>query len=228
MKKTTILVVDDEPQTLKYVGANLKARGYEVMTASDGTEALKLAQENLIDLVLLDVNMPGPDGFEVARTIRKWSEVPIIMLTARGQEKDKVQALDIGADDYLTKPFGIEELLARVRVALRRISGSKSTTIPPIQFADVSIDFSAQRVIKAGQPVKLTQTEFSLLAYLARNANKVLTHRMLLNAVWGPEYGSERDYLWTYVRRLRRKLEPDPDHPKHLLTETGVGYRFQP
>lgn len=227
MREPNILVVDDEPQMLKYVTANLKARGYNVLSAEDGTEALKIAEENILDLVLLDIMMPGPDGFEVCRQIRQESDVPIIMLSARGQERDKVQALDLGADDYMTKPFGVEELLARVRATLRRGGREHSGTLAPFSVGDMSVDFTTRKVTRDGHEVKLTPTEFGLLAQLARNAGKVLTHRALLTSVWGPEYGSENEYLWAYVRRLRRKLEPDAENPQYILTEAGVGYRMQ-
>jgi two-component system KDP operon response regulator KdpE len=225
VKKTRVLIVDDEPETLKYVGANLKARGYEVVTAADGTEALKRSEEDVFDLVLLDITMPGPDGFAVCQELRRTSTVPIIMLSARGQEKDKVRALDLGADDYITKPFGIEELLARIRSALRR-SQQDPTVSGPLVVGDLSINFAERRVIRAGAEIKLTPTEYELLVQLARSAGKVLSHSALLQRVWGPEYGEESDYLWAYVRRLRRKIEADPDHPRYLLTEPGVGYRF--
>jgi two-component system KDP operon response regulator KdpE len=225
MKKTRVLIVDDEPETLKYVGANLKARGYEIVTAADGTEALKRSEEDVFDLVLLDITMPGPDGFAVCQALRRTSTVPIIMLSARGQEKDKVRALDLGADDYITKPFGIEELLARIRSSLRR-SQQDPTTSGPLVVGDLAINFAERRVTRAGAEVKLTPTEYELLVQLARSAGKVLSHTALLQRVWGPEYGEESDYLWAYVRRLRRKIEADPDHPRYLLTEPGVGYRF--
>jgi two-component system, OmpR family, KDP operon response regulator KdpE len=225
MKKTRVLVVDDEPETLKYVGANLKARGFEVVTAADGSEALKQAAEDVFDLVLLDITMPGPDGFAVCQALRQQSTVPIIMLSARGQEKDKVRALDLGADDYITKPFGIEELLARARSTLRR-SQQETSTAGPLVIGDLAINFAERRVTRGGEEVKLTPTEYELLVQLARSAGKVLSHTMLLQRVWGPEYGEESDYLWAYMRRLRRKLEAEPDHPRYLLTEPGVGYRL--
>ena len=225
MKKTRVLLVDDEPETLKYVGANLKARGYEVVTAADGSEALKNADEDIFDLILLDITMPGPDGFQVCQAIRGRSPVPIIMLSARGQEKDKVRALDLGADDYITKPFGIEELLARIRAALRR-SSQESNVGESFSVGDLMINYAERRVSRGTQEIKLTPTEYELLVQLTRSAGKVLGHLALLQRVWGPEYGDETDYLWAYIRRLRRKLEPDPDHPRYLLTEPGVGYRF--
>ena len=225
MKKTRVLVVDDEPETLKYVGANLRARGFEVVTAADGSEALKQAAEDVFDLVLLDITMPGPDGFAVCQALRQDSNVPIIVLSARGQEKDKVRALDLGADDYITKPFGIEELLARARSTLRR-SQHEPSTAGPLEIGDLAINFAERRVTRGGEEVKLTPTEYALLVQLARSAGKVLSHTVLLQRVWGPEYGEESDYLWAYMRRLRRKLEAEPDHPRYLLTEPGVGYRM--
>jgi len=225
VKKTRVLIVDDEPETLKYVGANLKARGYDVVTAADGSEALKRADEDVFDLVLLDITMPGPDGFAVCQALRQTSTVPIIMLSARGQEKDKVKALDLGADDYLTKPFGIDELLARIRSALRR-SQQDTGTSGPFVAGDLTINFQERRVTRGGEAIKLTPTEYELLVQLTRSAGKVLSHTALLQRVWGPEYGEESDYLWAYVRRLRRKIEADPEHPRYLLTEPGVGYRF--
>jgi two-component system KDP operon response regulator KdpE len=226
MNKPKVLIVDDEPEVLKYVGANLRARGYDTFTASDGSEALQRASEDVFDLVLLDITMPGPDGFAVCQAIRQRSAVPIIMLSARGQEKDKVKALDLGADDYLTKPFGIEELLARVRAALRRGQG-QPTPSETFRSGELRIQFAERRVTRGGAEIKLTPTEYALLVQLARSAGKVLTHTVLLQRVWGPEYRDESDYLWAYVRRLRRKLEPDPEHPRYLLTEPGVGYRFR-
>ncbi len=225
MKKPRVLIVDDEPETLKYVGANLKARGYDVVTAADGNEALQRSEEDLFDLILLDITMPGPDGFAVCQAIRQRSTVPIIMLSARGQEKDKVKALDLGADDYITKPFGIEELLARVRSSLRR-SQQETMQSGPLVIGDLTINFDERRVTRDGQEVKLTPTEYALLVQLVRSSGKVLSHTVLLQRVWGPEYGEESDYLWAYVRRLRRKLEADPEHPRYILTEPGVGYRF--
>ena len=225
MKKTRILIVDDEPETLKYVGANLKARGYEIETAGDGTEALKKASEDHFEMILLDITMPGPDGFAVCQALRQQSAVPIIMLSARGQEKDKVKALDLGADDYITKPFGIDELLARLRSVLRRSQQERSTG-ETLSIGDITINFGQRKVTRANDEIRLTPTEYELLVQLARSAGKVLNHTVLLQRVWGPEYRDETDYLWAYVRRLRRKLEADPEHPRYLVTEPGVGYRF--
>lgn len=227
LRKLRALVVDDEPEIQKYVASTLRSQGYQVLTASDGSEALKVASEEILHLVVLDVMMPGPNGIEVCQALRRDSDVPIIMLSSRGQERDKVRALDAGADDYLTKPFGVEELLARIRAVLRRRSGSDLGPLSPIHTDDFDIDFSRRRITTNGQEVALTPTEFNLLAHLARNAGKVLTHRAILQSVWGPEYGDENDYLWAYVRRLRRKVEPDPQHPRYIVTESGVGYRFE-
>lgn len=227
MKQPRVLVVDDEPQTVKYVAANLRARGYEVVTAQDGREALKVFRETPVDLVILDIMMPGPDGFEVCQVIRRESDVPIIMLSARGQEKDIVRALNLGADDYLTKPFGVEEMLARIQAVLRRATRVSHTPRPPVRIGALEIDFGGRRVTMAGKSVHLTPTEYDLLVTLALNAGRVLTHRMLLQTVWGPEYGSETEYLWAYIRRLRQKIEPDPQNPRYILTQPGVGY-FMP
>ena len=225
MTRPVILVVDDEAAMRKYVAANLKARGYEVLTAADGSEGLKLIAERPFDLLILDIMMPGPDGLEILQAVRRDMDVPVIVLSARGREDDKVTALDLGADDYLTKPFGVEELLARVRAALRRGGAAPRGPLPPYHAGDLEVDFGARRVRRGGTELALTPKEYEILAYLARNAGKVLTHRQILQAVWGGEYGDEADYVWTYVRRIRRKIEPDPEHPRYLLTAPGVGYR---
>ncbi len=222
--KTRVLVVDDEPQTVKYVAANLRARGYDVITAQDDREALRLFRETPVDLVILDIMMPGPDGFEVCQAIRRESDVPIIMLSARGQEKDIVRALNLGADDYLTKPFGVEEMLARIQAVLRRTTRTAYTPRPPVRIGDLEIDFGQRRVTVGGREVHLTPTEYDLLATLALNAGRVLPHRTLLQTVWGPEYGAETEYLWAYIRRLRQKIEPDPQNPIYIRTQPGVGY----
>jgi two-component system KDP operon response regulator KdpE len=226
MVRERILIVDDEAPMRKYLSANLKARGYDVLVASDGTEALKLAAENPLDLVILDIMMPGPSGLEVLAALRRELDLPIVMLSARGREGDKVTALDAGADDYLTKPFGVAELLARVRAALRRVSAVGASSAPHYRYRDLEIDFGTREVYLGGVRVSLTVKEFEVLAYLARNAGRVLTHRQILQAVWGSEYGDESEYLWTYVRRLRRKIESEPRQPRYLLTEPGVGYRL--
>ena len=225
MSRPVVLVVDDEAAMRKYVAANLKARGYEVLTAADGSEALQRIAERPFDLLILDIMLPGPDGLEVLRAVRREMDVPVLVLSARGREGDKVAALDLGADDYLTKPFGVEELLARVRAALRRAGTAPRGPLPPYRAGDLELDFGARRVRRGGAELALTPKEYEVLAYLARNAGKVLTHRQILQAVWGGEYGDEADYVWTYVRRIRRKVEPDPEQPRYLLTEPGVGYR---
>ena len=224
MSKTRVLLVDDEPETVKYVGANLRARGYEMLVAGDARTALGLFREAGADLIILDITLPGLDGFQVCQAIRRESDVPIVMLSARGQERDIVRALDLGADDYLTKPFGVEELMARVRMALRHGVSTTSSPHPPLSVQDMTIDFDARRVTVGENLVELTRIEFDLLAHLALNAGRILTHRALLQAVWGPEYGDETEYLWTYIKRLRHKIEPDPHNPRYILTQAGVGY----
>lgn len=223
-----ILVVDDEPETVKYLRMNLMARSYEVVTASDGVEALDIVNERSVDLVLLDITMPGMDGFQVCRRIREKSrQIKILILSARGMERDKVVALDFGADDYMTKPFGVEELLARVRAVLRRINGTNTSVSKRVAFDGCEFDPSLHRVIFGdGEEVKLTPKEFSLLSLLISNAGKVVTHRTILSSVWGPEYLNDEHYLWTYIRRLRSKLKDDAKTPRILFTESGVGYRF--
>jgi len=227
MEKTHILVVDDDPVISRLLSTNLKARGYEVVTATDGEEALDVIERETVDLIILDIMMPHVDGIEVCRRIREWSRVPIIMLSARGDEKGKVHCLDLGADDYLTKPFGVSELIARVKTALRH---SDATKVTPLQSTftsgDLEINFPARRVTVCGIEVKLTPTEYSLLQQLVVNADKVLTHGMLLQRVWGEEYYSEKEYLRVFVGRLRKKLEANPENPKHIITIPGVGYHF--
>ena len=228
MKKTRILVVDDELNIVKFLRANLEAKNYEVLAAMDGAEALQTFEMELPDLVILDIMMPKIDGFEVCRRLREWSQIPIIMLSARGDESDKVKCLDLGADDYITKPFGKGELIARVKAVLRRTEAATSTpTQPSFTSGDLQINFAQRRVTVAGKEVKLTPTEFTLLQEFTLNAGKVLTHTYLLNKVWGLEYREEREYLHVFVRRLRAKLEPDPTNPKYIITVPGVGYQFK-
>ncbi|MFC1948091.1 response regulator [Chloroflexota bacterium] len=224
-KKTRILIADDEPKIRMFLRANLNARGYEVYLAQDGLEAVEMAGQVLPDLIILDVNMPRMNGIDACRRIREWADIPIIILSVRDEEKDKVQALDEGADDYVTKPFGMEELLARIRVALRRTSGS-SAEIPVLRAGNLKIDFTSRLVSVNDKEIKLTRTEYELLAYLAANADKVLTHREILHGVWGPEYGDETEYVRTFINQLRRKIEEDPANPRYIITEQRTGYRF--
>ena len=224
-KKIKILVADDEPNVRMFIRANLVARGYEVYLAKDGIETLEVAELILPDVIVLDVNMPRMDGVEACRRIREWANMPIIILSVRGDEKDKVKALDEGADDYITKPFGVEELLARIRVALRRSRGP-AIVVPLFTAGDLEVDLSRRLVRRLGQIVKLTQSEYELLAYLVSNCGKVLTHVELLRKVWGPEYGAEREYIRVFVGQLRRKIEDDPSNPRFIVTEPRMGYRF--
>jgi len=222
-----ILVVDDERPLREFISRNLSVRGFEVFKAANGLEAMAIFQSQPLDLIILDLMMPHLNGLEVTERIRRTSTVPIIVLSALDDERDKVKALDQGADDYLSKPFGVEELLARVRVALRRAEWMRH---PPhqerLRMDDIELDPDKGVVTRQGQPVKLTRTEFDLLHFMMQNAGKVLPHRRILQEVWGPEYGDEAEYLRVYVGRLRRKLETDPAHPRYLFTEHGIGYRF--
>jgi two-component system KDP operon response regulator KdpE len=226
----TILVVEDDPSMLKFVASTLRHRGYEVQTARDGVEALEIvgawAGSPAPGLVILDLGLPRMDGFEVLELLRRWSRVPVLVLSAHGQEEEKVRALDLGADDYLTKPFGVPELLARVRAALRRASGPPAEPAGPFVSGGFAMDFARRRVAVDGREVRLTPKEYALLEELVLNAGKVLTHQFLLGRVWGHEYLGEYNYLRVFVRRLRRKIEADPTEPRYLLTEPGVGYRF--
>lgn len=221
-----VLVVDDEPQILRALRAALRGHGYDVQTAQDGEEALDLLATHPPDVMILDLVMPGKSGFDVVREVRTWSQIPIIVLSARGGEHDKVTALDLGADDYLTKPFGADELLARIRVALRHRAEASSTPIVTAAHGDVTVDLARRTVTRGGETMHLTRTEWNVLLELARHPGKVLTQRMLLVAVWGPEFAEEAQYLRVYINQLRRKLEANPARPRILLTEPGVGYRF--
>ena len=221
-----ILVVDDEPQIVRLLKTSLGARGYQVAVASDGQAALDLAASWRPDLILLDLGLPIIDGLEVCRQVRAWSQVPIIVLTVRDAEQDKVAALDLGADDYLTKPFGTDELLARIRVALRHAARLSVTEEPVRHFDDLMIDLARRLVVVRGQEVHLTPREYELLRVLVLQAGKVLTHRTLLRAVWGGAYEQDVPTLRVFVTQLRRKIEADPSHPTHILTEPGIGYRF--
>jgi two-component system KDP operon response regulator KdpE len=227
MDKKHILIVDDDPAILRLLSTNLKARGYEIFTATDGEESLEAVQKDFIDLIILDLMMPKVDGVTVCRRIREWSDVPIIILSARGDENDKVKCLELGADDYLTKPFGIAELMARIKTAFRH-RGDPTVAPALSSFAcdGLEINFAKRRVTVNGREITLTPTEFALLQHLAVNSDKVLTHNMLLQSVWGNEYSSEKEYLRVFVGRLRRKLEPDPKNPKYIQTIPGVGYHI--
>ena len=226
-RKATILAVDDEPHVLRLIKANLESSNYKVMTATDGEEAIHSVESEVPDLVILDIMLPRMDGYAVCGRIREFSSVPIIMLTARSAQVDLVHGFEVGADDYLTKPFDITELLMRVQAVLRRSKWPEEViTRHGFKAGPIKIDFAQHRVTVDGQAVKLTPTEYRLVAYLTSNANRVIIHRELLRAVWGPEYGDETEYLRVYVRYLRQKLEPDPSAPRYLLTQPGAGYMF--
>jgi two-component system KDP operon response regulator KdpE len=225
MSSAIILVVDDEPQIRRVLRSTLSFRGYELVEASTGEEAIELARKGKPDLILLDVNLPGMSGIETCRELRRFTAAPIIMLTVRNAERDKVVALDAGADDYVTKPFGIEELLARVRASLRRYSSEEA--IPPFQSKDFSVDFEERRVTVSGEEVHLAPKEFEVLKHLISQQGKPVTHRRLLQSIWGPEYGEETENLRVVINQLRKKIEKDPAQPKYILTEPWVGYRFQ-
>ncbi|MBA2680968.1 MAG: response regulator transcription factor [Ktedonobacteraceae bacterium] len=227
-KKTTILTADDDPQLLRLVARNLEFEDYNVLTANNGKQAIELIEAYAPDAVLLDVMMPKMDGFQVCQQVREFSAVPIILVTARGQDQDKVRGLDLGADDYLTKPFSVDELLARVRSVLRRAQFTaheqgnlvRTTT----RISELSIDYTQHLVSMAGREVTLTPIEYRLLAYLAQNVGRVITQDLLLEHVWGQDYIGEGHMLQVNINRLRRKLEPDPTHPRYILTKVGIGY----
>jgi len=225
MTKPVVLVVDDEPQILRVMRASLPIRGYEVLTASSGKEALDQLSKQVPDLVILDLAMPEMSGLEVCRRVREFSTVPIIILSAKGSESDKVAALDLGADDYVTKPFGMDELLARVRAVLRRLSATDDRVLV---VGDVTIDVDERRVVVGGKEIRLTPKEFDVFKYLVNNAGKVVTHRALLQTVWGWESTDQTEYLRVFINQLRRKIEIDASHPRYLITEPWVGYRFVP
>ena len=226
MSPASILVIDDEPQIRRVLRTTLSTHGYEIAEAKTGEEALEWLRKQPPDLVLLDMNMPGMGGVEACREIRRASDAPIIMLTVRNAERDKVAALDAGADDYVVKPFGIEELLARIRAALRRYAPGDA--LPAFVSKDLSIDFEARQVSVRERDVHLTPKEYEVLRHLVANQGKPLTHRRLLQAVWGPDYGEETESLRVVINQLRKKLEADPARPRYILTEPWVGYRFQP
>jgi two-component system, OmpR family, KDP operon response regulator KdpE len=229
-----VLVVDDEPQILRALRINLRARQYEVHTAASATEALAVAAKFPPDLVLLDLGLPDMDGMNVIGGLRGWTKAPIIVLSGRADSTDKVAALDAGADDYVTKPFGVDELLARMRAAVRRVVATED--LPQVQLGDLTIDLAAKRVTKASaagedpdnSDIRLTPTEWHLLEVLLRNPGKLLSQKQLLNDVWGPGYGNASGNLRLYMAQLRRKIEPDPARPRWLITEPGMGYRYQP
>jgi two-component system KDP operon response regulator KdpE len=230
---TRVLVVDDEPQLARALRINLRARGYDVDVASTGAAALRLAAQSAPDVVILDLGLPDLDGQEVIGGLRGWTDVPIIVLSGRTGSNDKVQALDAGADDYVTKPFGMEELLARIRAATRRAPSDPAPGVPVTRFGDVTIDFAARQVRRRpdggpDEPVHLTPTEWHLIEVLGRDPGKLLDQRYLVRQVWGPTAVNQVANLRLYMTQLRRKLEPDPSRPRYLVTEPGMGYRFQP
>ncbi|MFJ9559463.1 response regulator [Streptomyces fuscichromogenes] len=226
---TRVLVVDDEPQIVRALVINLKARKYEVDAAPDGRSALELAASRHPDVIVLDLGLPDMDGVEVIRGLRGWTRVPILVLSARHSSDEKVEALDAGADDYVTKPFGMDELLARLRAAVRRaepVAGGGEDDVL-VETEGFTVDLAAKKVNRAGRDVRLTPTEWHLLEVLVRNTGRLVSQKQLLQEVWGPSYGTETNYLRVYMAQLRRKLEADPSHPKHFITEPGMGYRFE-
>ena len=223
-----ILVVDDEPQITRVLRTSLSGQGYDIRTANDGETALGIMKTWTPDLVITDLSMPNMDGLELCRQLRKATQIPIIVLSVRGEERTKVQALDAGADDYVTKPFGIDELLARVRANLRRASAAENGQPLPIEIGDFRIDLAAHKVAVRGREVRLTPKEFDLLVYLARHPGKVITHRTLLSGIWGGQSTEQVEYLRVFVGQLRKKLEPETSSPRYIVTEPWVGYRFEP
>ena len=221
-----VLVVDDEPQILRALSINLRARGYEVDLAPDGERALDVAARNHPDAVVLDLGLPGIGGVDVIRGLRGWSQVPIVVLSVRDAEGDKVAALDAGADDYVTKPFGMDELLARLRAALRRTAPAEEEEAL-VETADFTIDLAAKKVWRDGGEVRLTPTEWHLVEVLVRNRGRLVAQRQLLHEVWGPQYHDETNYLRVFMAQVRRKLEPEAGHPRYFITEPGMGYRFE-
>jgi two-component system KDP operon response regulator KdpE len=222
---TGILAVDDEPAILRALSANLRARGYDVQLATTGEEALETAAQHKPDAIILDLGLPGLSGLEVIRGLRGWTDTPIIILSARDAQTEKVAALDAGADDYVTKPFEMEELFARLRAALRRAAPTHEE--PVITTPDFTVDLSAKRITVGDSEVRLTPTEWGLVEVLVRNAGRLVTGRQLLQEVWGPRYGEETNYLRVHFAHIRRKLEPTPSQPRYFITEPGMGYRFQ-
>jgi len=226
-KKSTVLIIEDEPPIRKLLTIMLEGKGYKVVECDNGKEGTRLAASVKPDLILVDLGLPDMDGKEVVEAIRGWSQVPIIVLSAREAEQDKVAALDLGADDYLVKPFGMDELLARIRVALRHAARLNAAEEPVLTFDALTIDRARRRVLLQGREVHLTPTEYELLQVLASHAGKVLTHQMILRKVWGPNSEQDLPTLRVFITQLRRKVEPDPSRPSYILTEPGIGYRFQ-
>lgn len=226
-ERTKLLVIDDEVAIRRFLRASLDPAKFELSEAGDGESGIRLTATESPSVVLLDLGLPDMDGIEVVRALREWSQIPIIVLSARGQEKDKVAALDAGADDYLTKPFGIGELMARIRVAVRHLRSDTEETNPIFEALHLKVDIVRRRVFKSGVDVHLTPTEYKLLTCLIKHAGKVLTHRQLLTEVWGPAYAEENHYLRVYMGQLRHKLEENPAQPKLLINEAGVGYRLE-
>jgi two-component system KDP operon response regulator KdpE len=222
-----ILLVEDEPQMRRFLRASLAARGFRLLEAEAAKEALVLATSHNPEVILLDLGLPDGDGIALARSLREWSRVPIIVISARGREADKVEALDAGADDYLTKPFGVNELLARIRVALRHAQQAGGTSVPVVEIGPLRLDLARREVTLDGKDLHLTPIEYRLLVLLGRNAGKVLTHRQILKEVWGPGHAEETHYLRVYMAQLRRKIEAEPARPRLLVTEPGVGYRLR-
>jgi two-component system KDP operon response regulator KdpE len=224
--RARVLLVDDEVSIQRAVGPLLRSRGYDVEVASTGAEALRLVADGAPDLIVLDLGLPDIEGTDVCRRIREHLKVPIIVLSARGAEADKVNALDLGADDYVTKPFGPEELLARIRVALRRVMSDDAAESGMLRAGDLTIDYDRRRVLRGQAEIRLTPKELDLLTLLVRNHDRVLTHRAVLKAIWGANAVEQPEHLWTLMAQLRRKIEPDPSNPRYLLSEPWVGYRF--
>ncbi len=225
MRPTRILVIDDDNTIVKFLRANLRAEKYEVLTAASGEQALECIEKELPDLLLLDLMLPGMDGFEVLRRLREWSQAPVLVVSARGDDADKVRCLEMGADDYITKPFGVGELLARLRAAQRR--AAQASVEPVVSTGNLKVDLAGRVVSVEGHEVQLTPTEYDLLRVLARHAGRVLTHRQLLREVWGMDYQQESHLVRVNISNLRRKIEPDPARPRYVVTESGVGYRLR-
>jgi two-component system KDP operon response regulator KdpE len=226
IENRTILLIDDEPQIRRVLRTSLSAQGANVLDVQNGEEALELLREKTVDLILQDMNMPGMGGLETCRAIRAGWDVPIIIVSVRDSDRDKVEALDAGADDFVTKPFSMDELMARIRAALRRTGFATDTTPKQVSLPGLEIDFEKRRVVAGGELVRLTPTEFDILRYLVANANKPVPHRRLLQAIWGPEYSDQIEYLRVFINQLRKKIEPPGPRPTFITTETRVGYRF--